>query len=114
MIERLNCTIGTQLICAWQPALGITWVQTRCPKLARKLDQRDDGSLVARGVAGGYLRTFEFRQPLAWAQRWIDRHTKNETATNEAFSSLNAPQTNFVGRNDSTVPGLPEEGRGAV
>jgi len=75
-------TIGTRELSAWQVASGVVWVQTRSPQFARKLLQRSDSRLVACGVAGGYLRTFEFLHGLAWAGRLIARYTKNETATN--------------------------------
>jgi len=57
-------------------------VQTRSPQFARKLSQRNDSRPVVRGVAGGYLRTFEFEHGLAWARRLIARYTRNETPTN--------------------------------
>src|SRR5437867_192823 len=75
-------TIGTHELCAWQPFASMTWVQTPEPKFARKLSQRSDSRLVVRGVAGGYLRTFEFHHTLSWARRLIDRYTQNETTTN--------------------------------
>ena len=75
-------TIGDRWLSAWQVAAGVTWVQTRSPLLARKLSQRSDSRLVARGVAGGYLRTYEFAHGLAWAGRLIARYTRNETPTN--------------------------------
>ena len=76
-------TIGCRELSAWQVAPGVTWVQTRSPQFARKLSQRGDSRLVVQGVAGGYLRTFEFQHGLAWARRLIARYqTKNETATN--------------------------------
>jgi hypothetical protein len=79
----LNEVIGSGVLCAWQPVRGVTWVQTRSPQFARKLSQRSDSRLVARGVAGGYLRTFEFKRGLAWARRLVARYnTKNETAAN--------------------------------
>lgn len=77
-----TATIGTRELSAWQVAPGVTWVQTRSPLFARKLSQRGDSRLVARGVAGGYLRTFEFTHGLAWAGRLIARYTPNETPTN--------------------------------
>jgi hypothetical protein len=64
----LNEAIGNQELCAWQPERGVVWVQTRNARHARRLGQRSDGRLVARCVAGGYLRTFEFRRSLAWAR----------------------------------------------
>ena len=76
-------TIGTRELSAWQVAPGVTWVQTRSPQFARKLSQRSDARLVARGVAGGYVRTFEFQHGLAWARRLVARYlTKSGMATN--------------------------------
>jgi hypothetical protein len=80
-------TIGTRELSAWKVASGVVWVQTRSPQFARKLSQRSDSRLVARGVAGGYLRTFEFPHGLAWAGRLIARYTKNGTATNARKSA---------------------------
>jgi hypothetical protein len=74
--------IGNHELSAWVVTPGVTWIQTRSPQFARKLSQRSDGRLVARGVAGGYLRTFEFQRGLAWAQRLIARYTRNGTPTN--------------------------------
>jgi hypothetical protein len=75
-------TIGCHELSAWQVAPGVTWVQTRSPQFARKLSQRGDSRLIVRGVAGGYLRTFEFQHGLAWARRLITRYTAAETPTN--------------------------------
>ena len=75
-------TVGNRELSAWQVAPGTTWVQTRSPKFARKLSQRSDSRLVAHGVCGGYLRTFEFPHGVAWAGRLIERYTKGGTATN--------------------------------
>jgi hypothetical protein len=86
-----TATIGTRELSAWLVAPGVTWVQTRAPHFARKLSQRGDSRLVARGVAGGYLRTFEFPHGLSWAQRLIARYTPNETATNARKSSSICP-----------------------
>lgn len=80
-------TIGDHVLCAWTVAPSVIWIQTRDPKHARRLEQRADGRLVARGVLGGYLRTFEFQgRTLAWAERLIDRYSANETATNSGKS----------------------------
>lgn len=81
-------TIGTSELSAWLVAPGVTWVQTRSPQFARKLSQRSDSSLVACGIAGGYLRTFEFRHGLAWARRLIARYNRSGMATN---ARKNAP-----------------------
>lgn len=75
-------TVGDALICAWLVAPQVCWIQTRSVEYARKLSQRRDSRLVARGVAGGYLRTYEVKRGLAWAQRLITRYTQNETPTN--------------------------------
>jgi len=83
----LNIVIGTDKLSAWQPVPRITWVQTRAPKFARKLSQRQDGHLVLCGVAGGYLRTFEFPHSLAWARRLVARYTRNETPTNARITA---------------------------
>lgn len=83
----LNEAIGDRWLSAWQVGPGRVWVQTRSPHFARKLSQRSDSRLVARGVAGGYLRTFEFQRGLAWARRLIARYTRNEMATNAGIKS---------------------------
>jgi len=75
-------TIGDRSLSAWQVAPGVVWVQTRSPQSARKLSQRGDSRLVAQGVAGTYLRTFEFHHGLAWARRLIARYTRSGMATN--------------------------------
>jgi len=84
-------TIGDRWLSAWQVASGVVWIQTRSPQFARKLSQRSDSRLVARGVAGGYLRTFEFPHRLAWAGRLIARYGKNGTATNARKSAPICP-----------------------
>jgi hypothetical protein len=84
---KLNTVIGTDELCAWQPVAGVTWLQTRSPQFARKLSQRQDSRLVMRGVAGGYLRTFEFRHSLTWAQRLLARYTRHAEATNARFTA---------------------------
>lgn len=76
-------TIGGDALCAWQFSSAIVWVQTRSPNFARKLARRQDSRLVMRGVSGGYLRTFEFRHSLTWAQRLIRRYSRSLEVTNE-------------------------------
>jgi hypothetical protein len=83
----LNAAIGGHELCAWQPVRGVVWVQTRDPRHARRLAKRADGCLVVRGVAGGYLRTFEFRRSLAWAARLMKRYLGAEMTANEALGS---------------------------
>ena len=88
----VNTTVGDRDLCAWQPVRGVTWVQTRNPRHTRRLKQRKDGRLVAVGVDGGYLRTFEFLQPLSWAVRLMNRYTRNDMATNAGLDSPDCPQ----------------------
>ncbi|HOX58248.1 MAG TPA: hypothetical protein P5205_19285 [Candidatus Paceibacterota bacterium] len=87
----LNEAIGGQELCAWQPTRGVVWVQTRNPKHARRMAQRGDSRLVARGVAGGYLKTFEFRRSLTWGMRLMKRYMSDVAATNEGLGRANCP-----------------------
>lgn len=73
--ESDHLTIGDRELSAWQVAPGVVWVQTRNPEHARKLSRRINSRLVASGVAGGYLRTFEFCQNMAWGSKLIARYT---------------------------------------
>ena len=90
----LNATIGNRELCAWQPVRGIVWVQTRNPNHARRMAKRSDGRLVACGVAGGYLKTFEFQRSLAWAIRLMKRYTAAEATANEASDDAVCTMTN--------------------
>jgi hypothetical protein len=84
--STLNEAIGGRLLSAWSVAPGVVWVQTRSPAFARKLQQRGDSRLVTVGVAGGYLRGFEFLHGMAWARRLIGRYNaSNDTATGEGI-----------------------------
>lgn len=78
-----NKAIGDNSLSAWRVAPGVTWVQVRSPQFTRKLSQRADSRLVASGVAGGYLRIYEFQHGLAWAGRLIGRYKFAETTANE-------------------------------
>jgi hypothetical protein len=89
----LNTTVGDRDLCAWQPVQGVVWVQTRDPKHARRLAKRSDGKLVACGVAGGYLKTYEFRQSMAWAVELLNRYTAVEVTPNEALGLAICPET---------------------
>ena len=91
----LNTAVGDRDLCAWQPVRGIVWVQTRNPNHARRLSQREDGKLVAWGVAGGYLKTYEFARSITWAIDLMARYTAAEKATNEALGHANCPETNL-------------------
>ena len=92
----LNTAVGDRDLCAWQPVRGVVWIQTRNPNHAERLARRPDGRLVVRGVAGGYLRTFEFAKRLPWAMRLMARYTSNETRANESFGGAICPRTNLV------------------
>ena len=89
----LNTAIGGIELCTWQPARGVVWVQTRSPLHGRRLAKREDGRLVVRGVAGGYLKTFEFRGSLAWAARLMKRYLTGETTPNEGLGRAICPRT---------------------
>ena len=91
----LNTTVGDRDLCAWQPVRGVVWVQTRNPNHARRMAKRSDAKLVAWGVAGGYLKIFEFRQSLAWAIRLLNRYTAAETTVNAALGHDICPETNL-------------------
>jgi hypothetical protein len=94
----LNTAIGNEELCAWQPARGVVWVQAREPRDARRLGQRSDGRLVARGVAGGYLKTFEFRRSLPWVARLMKRYMANGMATNDGLNRAVCPGGSRTGR----------------
>lgn len=84
-------TLGDRMLCSWQVAPGVVWVQTRSPKFANKLSQRSDSKRVARGVAGGYLRIYEFKHGLTWASSLIARYQEAETAANERKTASVCP-----------------------
>lgn len=88
----LNQVIGDRELCAWQPVPGITWVQTRDSKHAHRMARRTDAKLVVVGVAGGYLKTFEFARPMSWAVRLLARYTGNEAVTNVRLNHAAGPQ----------------------
>jgi hypothetical protein len=87
-MTRLNEVIGNRELSAWQVSPGMTWVQARDPKHARRMAQRKDSRLVGYGVAGGFLRIFQFHHGLAWARRLIARYTQTEPPIN---ARINAP-----------------------
>lgn len=76
-----NAKSGTDGLCAWQVAKGVVWVQVRNLVHGRRLSQRKDGRLVAKGVGGGYLRTYEFDHSLKWAENLIARYRSSEAST---------------------------------
>lgn len=84
-------TIGGAELSAWRVAPGFVWVQTRNPRHARRLAQRQDSRPVAHGVAGGYLRNYEFRHSLAMARRLTARYTEKGKATNARLSVCASP-----------------------
>ena len=91
-----DTTIGGPELCGWKVAPGVTWIQTRSADFARKLSRRSDGRLVACGVAGGYLRTYEFPHGLAWARRLIARYQSAGKVTNERFLTPTLAQTKVL------------------
>jgi hypothetical protein len=91
-MRPLNTDIGTPELSAWQPVPGITWVQCRAAEHANRLAKRSDSGLVVRGMAGGFLKTYEFRHSLAWAERLIRRYTRQNHAANER---LRTPATSL-------------------
>lgn len=110
MKVALNTAIGTRDLCAWQPVPGVTWVQTRLPEHANRLAKRRDGRLVVRGMAGGYLKTFEFRHPLSWAERLIRRytrqdHTRQDHTANARSTAPTSPASGSDGAGGVTVAG---------
>lgn len=106
--HSLNVVLGTPDLCAWAPTSGVSWVQTRVPHYARKLSQRQDSRLVMCGVAGGYLRTFEFHHRLSWAQRLITRYTRHAEATNARLTAPASPSSAFSpGGGSRTAEGRP-------
>jgi hypothetical protein len=92
----LNTTVGNRDLCAWQPVKGVVWIQTREPNHTERLVKRSDSRLVAYGVAGGYLRTFEFRRSMSWAIQLIKRYTSGESPSNEASDDAIGSRTNRV------------------
>ena len=92
----LNTAVGDRELCAWQPVRGIVWIQTRNPDYAERLAKRKDGRLVVRGVAGGYLMTYEFPHPLSWAVALMKRYTPGETPANEALIEKAARRRRLV------------------
>lgn len=76
-LRAAHATVGDRICSAWLVARGVCWVQTREPRLAGILAQRSDANLVAYGVRGGYLKTFEVTKSLAWAERWMARHANS-------------------------------------
>lgn len=91
----LNTVIGTNTLSAWQPVAGITWVQCRTAEHANRLAKRSDSRLVMRGMAGGYLKTYEFRHSLSWAERLIRRYTRQNHAANARLSTAATPAAAF-------------------
>jgi hypothetical protein len=83
--------IGNTTLSAWRVSPGFIWVQTSSAQFDRKLSRRFDSQLVAYGVAGRYLRTFEFNHGLAWARRLIARYHQPAKVANNQFSVSECP-----------------------
>ena len=88
----LNIVIGNRELSAWQPARGVTWVQTRLPKHAERMAKRQNSKLVLWAVTGGYLKTYEFSHRLAWAEGLIARYTSPNAQVNATTSPNGAPE----------------------
>ncbi len=77
---RREIKMGDASLCAWSPYDGEIWVQTRDPKHAERMYQRDDAKLISWSVRGGYLRIFKFEgKTIAWAKRLISRYQATST-----------------------------------
>ena len=74
-------------ISGWPVESGVWWIQTREPRLARKLSRRSDTRLIAVGVAGGYIRIFELRRAPRFVRRLIIRYE----VANARFFNLEEP-----------------------
>ncbi len=87
---------------AWSVGDGVWWIQTREPRLARKLAKRSDTRLVAVGVAGGFLRIFEMRRSPAFVRNLVARYV----AANERFGEAEGTQDSAKrpGRVTARVP----------
>lgn len=103
-MKPLNTVVGTAELSAWQPFPGITWVQCRTAEHANRLAKRRDARLVVRGMAGGYLKTYEFRHPLAWAERLIRRYTRQKHAANARLSARAKPRKAFCSAGSISKP----------
>jgi hypothetical protein len=55
--------------------------QTAGPKHVQRLARRRDSKRVVVGVAGGYLKIFEFARSMAWAVGLLARYPRGETVT---------------------------------
>jgi hypothetical protein len=75
--------VSAESLSEWPVESGVGWIQTREPRLARKLSRRSDTRLVAAGVSGGFLRVFEIRRSPSFVRRLITRYE----AANERFRS---------------------------
>ncbi len=86
--------IGDRNLSAWSIAPGVVWIQSRDPLFTRKLSQVAGSRVVAFGVVGGYLRSFEFARSLGWAKRLVARYQKKCAApANGKFSTPKSPRT---------------------
>jgi hypothetical protein len=81
----LRCASGA--VFAWKMWPGVIWVQVHDPRIAKLLLRRKDCRVVAKGIEGRYLRTFEFNgKELAWAEKLIRRLESISTAFSEPAS----------------------------
>ena len=71
MKELPTTEYGDRTLKAWAVAENATWVQTRVPKLSKRLSKLDGAKRVATGVKGGYLTTWELPYTLDWVNREV-------------------------------------------
>jgi len=89
-------------ISEWPVESGVWWIQTREPRLARKLSRRSDTRLVAASASGGFLRVFEIRRPPSFVRRLIARYK----AANARFRDLEARTMRERSRQSGMTAGL--------
>lgn len=115
-------TFGTEELCTWHDRAepGISMVQTRNPKFARKLSQRSDSGIVREQWTGDYLRIFSIRMQPWQGRRLVVRylHNADETPfvepTNEAFDApIDPPRPRKARGRVTTAAGRPQQDYGA-
>lgn len=82
-------TYGTEDLCTWcDPGeRGVSFIQTRCPRFARKLSQRSKAGLIRWSVYGGYLRIFAERIEPWRARKLVERYLKATNGASERSGS---------------------------
>jgi hypothetical protein len=70
----VNAAYGPRVLCAWQVASGVFWIQTTEPQFSRKLEKRQDARRVGITGINHFRRTFEIRGTWRKIRRIIDRY----------------------------------------